>query len=230
MKKYILFLLLSVYFSTNAFTVASSRSNTYSIYNPKKIKKDSYKGLFIVKPKSEYAEQYVSWWTRENAIPFNPTEGMRVEVYKRYFDYLEKNQDDTLINAERYIWFVTSEKTGEIVAAIGAHTVDPHNKFAYIAYAVGTGHEHKGIGSKSLFLLLKKLFDHMGFEKISATVAVGNEYSEKILKKFNFKQEGYLRKQLLSQGVKKDMKLFSLLKSEWEEFKSSLKSEVNKKK
>lgn len=228
-----IFVILVLAFQLGAdakFPVSAVAKQSKSLYASHKISKNlSYKGLFVVAPKAEYAEQYVDWWTRKNALKFNSTYGMRVELYRKYFTYLEVHQKDKGLRRS-YTWFVISEKTGEVVATIGLNDVDATSKTAYVCYAVSDKHEHQGIATKSLYLLLKLAFDVLGLERVSSTVAVGNEISKKIMAKYEFVPEGLLRKHYLvydednGGAQRRDFEIYGMLKPEWEKIKAKMKA------
>lgn len=225
-KVLLLVCLLVNLFAKNDFVVSAINKNIHAIERPEEAKKNKvYKGLFLIEPHPRYAKFYVDLWTTEKALQYNATDGMRPQDFEGYFAHLAKKQAEPGIQTSSYTWFVSSEETGEIIATVGINDADPVSKFGYICYAVAPQYEHRGIATKSLYLLLEKAFEELGFEKILSTVAIGNEASDKMMKRFHFTQEGTLKRHyVVGGGVRKDFKIYSIFREEWLKIKKDLKT------
>lgn len=85
-------------------------------------------------------------------------------------------------------------------------------EFGYWLFADFQG---KGIISRCCEAMLDYSFNELNFNRIEIKCAVTNIKSQKIPKKFGFKEEGILRENEWLNGKFSDLILFSLLKSEW---------------
>jgi RimJ/RimL family protein N-acetyltransferase len=107
--------------------------------------------------------------------------------------------------------------TKELIGNIGLVKIDLNQKTAMIMYWLGEEYWKRGYGSEALNKVLDFAFDILGLRKISAEVYPGNEGSSKLLEKFNFKEEGHLRKTAicLADNQIKDTIYYGLLKEEY---------------
>ncbi|KAB0443880.1 GNAT family N-acetyltransferase [Lysinibacillus fusiformis] len=87
-------------------------------------------------------------------------------------------------------------------------------KRAEIGYELSEKYWHKGIMSEAMNEVLAIGFNQLGLVRIQAIVAEENIASRKLLTKFNFKEEGYLRQYECHSvtGECRDMLIFSLLR------------------
>lgn len=182
-------------------------------------------GFFLVGPKKEYTKYYIKWWQSKTAVDFNPSFKMDEGQYSVFLERLAKYQEDRSLTLGSYIWFIVSEDTAEVVGTVGLNDVDSHNKTALICYTISEKHQRHGIATKALYLLLYKAFEVLGLEKVGATITPDNKASLKLIKKYRFKEEGVMRGQVVvANNIRKDFKLFGLLRSEWEEVKKSIQT------
>ena len=82
----------------------------------------------------------------------------------------------------------------------------------------------KGVGSATLYKLMEYVFDEMNFHKMNTKILENNLIALRLYKKFGFKREGRLRKQLLRDGKPINVILMSLLKKDWASNKETIKS------
>jgi len=87
-------------------------------------------------------------------------------------------------------------------------------KRAEIGYELSEKYWHKGIMSEAMNEVLAIGFNQLGLVRIQAIVAEENIASRKLLTKFNFKEEGYLRQYECHSvtGECRDMLIYSLLR------------------
>lgn len=95
----------------------------------------------------------------------------------------------------------------------GEHPCPPN----WIAYELSKSHWGNGIMTEVLQRVIPYIFDTLETHRIEATVSPENIASFKLLKKFGFFVEGYMREQLYHLGTKQfyDKMLLSLLKREF---------------
>jgi ribosomal-protein-alanine N-acetyltransferase len=75
--------------------------------------------------------------------------------------------------------------------------------------------------------VIKFGFEKMNLVRIEATCKLPNTSSEKVMLKCGMQFEGIMRKKLLAKGEYHDLKLYSLLKTDWEKIKNGEQSEKN---
>lgn len=144
--------------------------------------------------------------------------------------YLEWNGPETLERSyeviERWnkgyrdgwiIRFAIADKaTDKIIGTIFLNSFE--GKRAEIGYELSEDCWHQGIMSEAMRGVLSLGFSQLGLMRIQAFVCAENTASKGILKKFNFKEEGYLRQYECHYvtGKCKDMYVFGLLNTEFE--------------
>lgn len=145
------------------------------------------------------------------------------KVY-RYLDWngpetLERSYEVIKIWNQGYIdgWiirFAIADKvTDEIIGTIFLSEFE--GKRAEIGYELSESYWHHGIMSEAIHEVLSLGFEQLGLVRIQAFVCNENIASKEILKKFDFKEEGYLRQFEChnATGKCKDMYIYGLLKS-----------------
>lgn len=86
---------------------------------------------------------------------------------------------------------------------------------AELGYQLDQAHHGRGLGTRSVALLIARCFDHPRLRRLHATVAVDNHASRHILTKLGFTHEGTLRAHFLIEGVPTDECVYGLLRAEW---------------
>ena len=102
-----------------------------------------------------------------------------------------------------------------IVGTIGFHhPVSPHHM--QIGFALHPDHRHRGLMAEALACLLEEGFVTLGLNRISAYCVKENAASARVLERAGFRLEGLLRRHVwLADGMKHDVKLYSLNEEEW---------------
>lgn len=97
-----------------------------------------------------------------------------------------------------------------ICGSIGLFNVDRTNCHAEIGYDLSPNQWGRGITTVAASLLLDWAFAN-GFNRMEATVMVGNDRSLAVLRRLGFQQEGLLRQYKNVRGHFRDFSLWSLL-------------------
>jgi ribosomal-protein-alanine N-acetyltransferase len=158
------------------------------------------------------------------------TELYRYYNNKNLYQYLDWNGPNSVEHAieiiERWnkgfeagwiIRFAITEKgTDKIIGTIFLNNFE--EKRAEVGYELAEAYWNKGIMSEAMKLVLGLGFYKLGLVRIQALVCEENIASKQLLKKFKFKEEGYLRQYECHYvtGECKDMYIYSLLKNEFE--------------
>lgn len=104
----------------------------------------------------------------------------------------------------------------KVIGWCGFHTWYTDHHRAEIGYGMNSDEfKGKGFMSEALKPILEYGFKEMNLHRIEALVAPYNKPSLKLIQKFNFRQEGHLKKHYFVNGVPEDSLFFALLRSEF---------------
>lgn len=119
-------------------------------------------------------------------------------------------------NRSFILFLLTDKETNTIIGRCGLHNWNKEHKRAEIGYVMeDVLYRGKGLMSEAVGAIIDYGFNELSLNRIEALVGTGNVPSLKILKKFNFKQEGVLRQHCYIAGQFEDSLLFSRLFSEY---------------
>jgi [ribosomal protein S5]-alanine N-acetyltransferase len=104
--------------------------------------------------------------------------------------------------------------SGELVGTVGFHGIVPKNRAAEIAYDLAPRYWGKGVISEACRVVTEWGFDRLGFNRIQATVMVGNAASARVLDKCGFALEGTLRQYRIARGLSCDYWMYSKLRQD----------------
>ncbi len=113
-------------------------------------------------------------------------------------------------------WGIIYKDIGKLVGTIGFHVWSPQNSYAEVGYALSKDYWNKGIMTEAYEEVIKFGFERMKLNRIEATCKLANTASEKVMLKCGMTYEGIMKKKLYAKGEFHDLKLYSLLKSDWE--------------
>ena len=114
------------------------------------------------------------------------------------------------------VYFQIIDKlSNNIIGGCGFHNWFPEHSRAELGYGLTIEkYKQKGNMTEALKPVIEYGFTQMNLKRIEACVGPDNIASLKIVEKYNFTQEGYLRKHYYKDGVLYDSIIFSLLKEE----------------
>lgn len=113
-------------------------------------------------------------------------------------------------------WGIEWKETGKIIGTIDFVSWNTNHHFAEIGYVIARNHWGKGITTEAVKELIKYGFTKMGLVRVQAKCFVENIGSERVMEKAGMKFEGILRKSMLIKGKHRDLKMYSILKEEFE--------------
>jgi [ribosomal protein S5]-alanine N-acetyltransferase len=106
--------------------------------------------------------------------------------------------------------------TNEIIGSCGFHNWFEEHKRSEIGYDLfKEEHKRQGLMTEAATSIVAYGFDKLGLNRIEACVGPTNIASQKLLKKLNFKEEGYLREHFYRDDIFHDSLIFSLLKKDY---------------
>ena len=103
----------------------------------------------------------------------------------------------------------------EPVGAVGCFWAAQPHRTMELGYWLAEPYWGKGFAVEASRALLAHVFAEYSPVRVQARVIEGNEASARVLVKLGFREEGTLRKSLLRRGNFEDVRMFSLLREEW---------------
>ncbi len=114
-----------------------------------------------------------------------------------------------------YQWGVALRATGEVIGTATLFELDAPNRRAEIGFALNHDHWRRGYMGEALACLIDFAFDDLGLHRIEADVDPRNPASLRLLERFGFQREGYLRERWIVGGEISDTVFLGLLESDW---------------
>jgi len=152
--------------------------------------------------------------------------GSNTEVSK----YVTWEPHKTLSDAEAFIefalnqyekkdiapWGIEYKENGKLIGTIDFVSWQPQHKIAEIGYVISQDYWGKGIATEAANGVIAFGFHHMDLVRIQARCFVENRGSERVMEKTGMSFEGIIRKAMFVKGKHQDLKMYSILKEEFE--------------
>lgn len=106
-------------------------------------------------------------------------------------------------------------KDEQAVGVVSLNAINVLHKSADWAFYLDTGLQGKGVGSVVEFWMLDYAFGVAGLEKLNCEVLAMNATVVKMHQKFGFEIEGVRRQNVVKDGIRVDVVLLGITKSEW---------------
>jgi ribosomal-protein-alanine N-acetyltransferase len=116
---------------------------------------------------------------------------------------------------EEMHWGITLKGEEHIVGICG-YSWHLGRQFGAIGYDLARLYWKQGIMTEAIQALLRFGFEVRNLHRVEAKVRLGNDASMRLLQKLGFQEEGILRESLFLNNYFFDIKIFSLLKSEYQ--------------
>lgn len=113
-------------------------------------------------------------------------------------------------------WGMEYKKTGKIIGTVDLASWNPTHQSAEIAYCIHQGYWGCGLTTEAAKSVIAFGFSNMDLIRIQARCFVANIGSERVMEKLGMTFEGIIRKGMLVKGKHEDLKLYSILKEEFE--------------
>lgn len=123
-------------------------------------------------------------------------------------------------NARQQVFVVIKDE--QAVGVVSLNAINAQQKSADWAFYLDVDLQGKGLGSVVEFWMLDYAFDVVGLEKLNCEVLASNSAVVKMHQKFGFEVEGVRRQNVLKDGVRVDVVLLGINKSEWLEARPAL--------
>jgi len=115
--------------------------------------------------------------------------------------------------------FIVAKLSGEAIGTVSVVHIDYRNRRAEwgrLLLSEESGGRGAGLGVEVELLILEYCFEHLNMNKLYCEVLVTNPQVIKLHKKIGFVEEGLLREHCYKQGKMLDVKVLSMLKSEYD--------------
>ena len=168
--------------------------------------------LKMMPSSSDYAEYLHSWRSQKSTQIYNPLTYLSLEKLRKSMA-LTQSSFNKLSGKVTYRWFIFYNERP--VAYVTLKKVMIDSMVAEIGYGVDEAYQGKGIGKKSVNMLISKVFMETKLRRLIAFVHIGNIPSCKILDALGFKREGLLREHFFIDDKTCDVIVFGLLREEF---------------
>lgn len=118
-------------------------------------------------------------------------------------------------NKEELTWGVARKYDNKIIGYCCLGSFNDDSRRSEIGYGFNRDEWNKGYATEAIKVLVKFGFDIMNFNRIEATVTLGNDASVKALKKANFLQEGIVRERTIMKGKFEDDVILAIIRKDY---------------
>jgi RimJ/RimL family protein N-acetyltransferase len=124
-------------------------------------------------------------------------------------------------------WFSIKHRDKKLVGMIGLEKLSLVNRDGVVPMFVSKPFRGRGIGIRSLALLMDVAFRQFGLQRLTSYLRADNEASRALTERAGFRQEGRLRQAWFSDGRHHDMLVIGILRQEWLERRAALADELD---
>lgn len=162
-------------------------------------------------------------WQNENDIKY-PLMGFRFPIQKGTVeDWLLQVKKDNA--TKRVIYGIQTNKS--FAGIISLNNIDYINRSAFFGVFVADKKKNnKGIASESSKIILDFAFNSIGLNRVELEVLISNKNAIHLYEKLGFKNEGIKRAKFFADNKFHDVKIMSILKSEFKTDKNKIKNRL----
>lgn len=129
---------------------------------------------------------------------------------------------------DRRYWII--EMDGEPVGLANLARIDPIIRRCDWAYYLGEASTRgRGVGAQVEYIVLRHVFETMGFHKLWCEVLLENEAVWKLHESFGFKREACYREHVCKGGRFQDVVGLGMLKADWEAARAGIEAKLREK-
>jgi UDP-4-amino-4,6-dideoxy-N-acetyl-beta-L-altrosamine N-acetyltransferase len=130
--------------------------------------------------------------------------------------------------ADRRYWII--ETDGQPVGLANLARIDPAARRCEWAYYLGEASTRgQGLGSRIEYIVLRHVFEAMGFNKLWCEVLVENEAVWKLHQSFGFVREALFREHVFKDGRFQDVVGLGMLRADWRAAKPAIEARLRDK-
>ena len=113
-------------------------------------------------------------------------------------------------------WAIVHRRDAKMIGTCSFSFWDRQHNSSEIGYVLNRRYWGQGYMSEAVRAIVAFGFRELGMNRIQARCDVPNVGSARVMEKAGMTFEGVLRQQLFEKGSYRDIKIYSILKSEWE--------------
>lgn len=113
-------------------------------------------------------------------------------------------------------WGIEDKASGVIIGTTGFISWDTKNSKAELGYALSRSFWNKGYMSEAVKKIIDFGFNKMNLVRIEARCHPNNVGSARVMEKTGMKFEGILRKHILAKGIHEDVRMYAIIKDDYE--------------
>lgn len=142
----------------------------------------------------------------------------------KYLSYTHKNIEEAveyIENKEKaykegkcMLWGIEHKDNKKYIGAVGFTHHDSIHNVGEIAYTLSREYWKIGLGYEAVKRIIDFGFENMNLNRIQARCWEENTNSSGLMERLDMKYEGLLREQIFIKGLYRNVKIYSLLKSE----------------
>lgn len=108
-----------------------------------------------------------------------------------------------------------NDLTHTVIGAVGCHWISRPDGVMEIGYALAEPYWGRGLIAEAGRAMIDYVFQSFSLERLQARVFDGNTASGRVAGKMGMKHEGTLRSCLMVKGKRRDVEMYSILRSDW---------------
>ena len=116
---------------------------------------------------------------------------------------------------EFFQWGIADSSSGTVVGTCTLAQFSDIHQRCEIGFALQQAHWGKGLGSEAVAAVIDFAFETLEMHRIEADVDPRNDRSLRLLERFAFEREGFLRERYYLHGERQDAVLMGLLRRNW---------------
>jgi ribosomal-protein-alanine N-acetyltransferase len=131
------------------------------------------------------------------------------------FDFI-KFTDEQFRNRLSIVWGILIKNENKLIGSIDLRGWNTDNKCGDVGYAISKDYWNKGFVSEAMKAVIKFGFEQLQLNRIEAHCQKENIGSWRVMEKCGMKYEGTLREKVFIKKRYRSMKMYSILKKEWD--------------
>lgn len=116
---------------------------------------------------------------------------------------------------ELLAWVMAARDDDRCIGTTTLYALNPKHLKAEVGYALHPDRWGRGHAKEAVSLALDCAFGSLGFNRIGADIAPGNDASTGLLTRLGFRHEGHLRENFCTQAELQDSLIYGMLASAW---------------
>lgn len=169
--------------------------------------------LFLRKFRMEDAESVYAYASDEDTARYVSWDAHRtIEDSRRFLSWVL----DTYRAGKAGDWAIMEKAGGRIIGSIGVVNQQDVNRCCEIGYVLGREYWGRGLAAEALTRVLHFLFEETVVNRVHAICCQENTASARVLEKCGFSYEGLQRQLVRMKGRYWDMRMYAMLREEWE--------------